>query len=52
LVNVAIAFSNCMKLVAKLKMRFYSKVRVDISKGISIYDVLYPLHVTDYVFLE
>jgi len=40
-VNVAIVFSNRIKLVAKFNMRSYSKVRVDISVGISIYDWFY-----------
>jgi hypothetical protein len=39
--NVAIAFSNRMKLVAKFNMCSYSKVRVDISVGISVYDWFY-----------
>jgi len=39
--NDAIAFSNHMNLVAKFNTRSYSKVRVDISVGISIYDWFY-----------
>jgi hypothetical protein len=39
--GVDISFSNRIKLVAKYNMCSYSKVRVDISVGISIYDWFY-----------
>jgi hypothetical protein len=52
--NVAIVFRNSMKLVAKFNMCFYSKVRVDISGGISIYDWFYIrwLSPTVYFWIE